>query len=139
MFPEFNENGYLPPGIHLATLTVIRKRYAYNQIRRRLFEGVEAMVFALRSAGCVDIYLDGSYITNKAEPADYDAVWEFKGVDNTVDPILRDGTLEQIKRKYFGDVFCRIPEIPALDYLECFQTDRFGVPKGVVKIELKDS
>jgi hypothetical protein len=97
------------------------------------------MVFALRSAGCVDIYLDGSYITNKAEPADYDAVWEFKGVDNTVDPILRDGTPEQIRRKYFGDVFCRMPEISGRDHFVFFQTDRDGVPKGIVKIEPKDS
>lgn len=137
MIPEFDNHGYLPAGIYKSTLKELRKRYAYNALRMRLFQGLEALVYELRASNCATLYVDGSYITNKAEPEDYDAVWELAGVNNTIDSTLRDGTIEQIKRKYFGDVFCRMPEIFGRDHLEFFQTDRTGIAKGIIKIDLR--
>jgi hypothetical protein len=80
---------------------------------------------------------DGSFITNKVEPEDYDAVWELEGLDNTINSTLRDGTTEEIKWKYLGDVFCRITNVFGGDYLEFFQSDRTGIAKGIIKIELR--
>lgn len=136
MIPSFDSNGYLPPGIHEATLAQIEKRYAYTNKRKWLFEGLKKLVNTLSPAGCKTIYLNGSYITNKIEPNDYDATWEYEGVDNTIDPLLRDEMdLDIIKRKYGGDVFCRMAE--CFDYLVYFQTDFMGIRKGIIKISLK--
>lgn len=138
MIPEFEKKGYLPPGVHPATLAQIEKRYAYNPVRRRLFEGLRKLARNLKEAGCKTLYLNGSYITDKNEPGDYDAVWEYEGVNMGLDPLLRNGwDMKEIKRKYGGDVFCRMPEVLRKDHLEFFQTDRDGMPKGIIKIDLR--
>jgi hypothetical protein len=98
---------------------------------------------SLKASGCETLYLDGSYISNKAEPGDFDAVWEYKGVDNTIEPLLRAGwDRKAIKKKYRGDVFCRMPELLGVDHVEFFQTDqtdREGRAKGIIKIDLRKS
>jgi hypothetical protein len=136
MIPPFDSNGYLPPGIYEATLAQIEKNYTYNLRRKWLFEGLTKLVKTLKTAGCKTLYLNGSYITNKLEPNDYDAVWEYEGVDNTIDPLIRDGLDNiTIKRKYGGDIFCHMPKY--FNYIEYFQTDWRGIPKGIIRIDLE--
>jgi len=136
MIPPFDELGYLPPGIYEATLSEIEKRYTSTRSRKWLFEGLKKLVKTLKSAGCKTLYLNGSYVTDKKDPGDYDAVWEYPGVDNTIDPVLRDGIdLWTIKRKYSGDVFCHMPQF--FDYFTYFQTDWRGIPKRIIKIDLE--
>jgi hypothetical protein len=137
MIPPFDENGYLPPGIHSANLKEIEKRFAYTPVRKRLFAGFVRLAKALKTAGCTTLYLNGSYITEKADPRDYDAVWEPDEVGNKIDKVLRDGTIVEIKRKYLGDIFCRMPIILARDHLEYFRTDRDGRVKGIIKMDLR--
>jgi hypothetical protein len=138
MIPAFDEeSGYLPPGVHRATLVEIEKRYSTTPSRKRLFAGFMRLARELQAAGCATVYLDGSFITNKLDPGDYDAVWEYQGMDNRIDGVLRDGTTAQIKRKYLGDIFCRMPEILGKDHVEFFQSDRTGVPKGIIRVDLR--
>ncbi len=138
MIPPLDDDGYLPPGIHEATLSEIEGRFAHTLIRRRLFQGLRRLAKALKGAGCRTLYLDGSFVTDKPDPGDYDAVWEYEGVDNTIDPLLRDGwDLGAIKQEYGGDVFCRMPDILDKDHVEFFQTDRDGIAKGIIKIDLR--
>jgi hypothetical protein len=35
----------------------------------------------LRDAGCKRVYLNGSFVTSKDEPGDFDACWDPTGVD----------------------------------------------------------
>ena len=43
----------------------------------------------LKNAGCLTVYLNGSFVTNKEVPNDFDACWEEDGVDPAVlDPVL---------------------------------------------------
>ena len=138
MIPPFDANGNLPPGIYTATLSEIRKRYAYTPLRKGLFDGVVRLAKSLEAAGCRTLYLNGSFITSKPDPGDYDAVWEYEGVNNTVDPLLREGwNLNAIKNKYGGDIFCRMPDILDKDHVEFFQSDRFENAKGIIKIDLR--
>lgn len=138
MIPPFDVNGNLPSGIHLATLDEVKKRYAYSPLRKHLFDGLVKLARSLRSSGCKTLFVDGSYITNKVDPGDYDAVWEPDGVDNTIDPLLRSGwNLKAIRQKYGGDVFCRMPDILDKDHVEFFQSDRFGNAKGIIKMDLR--
>jgi len=138
MIPPFDANGNLPPGIYTVTLLEIRKRYAYTPLRNGLLAGFVRLAGALKAAGCRTLYLNGSFITSKLDPGDYDAVWEYEGVNNRIDPLLRAGwDLNAIKRKYGGDVFCRMPDILDNDHVDFFQSDRFENPKGIIKVDLR--
>ena len=65
----------LPPGQHAADLDEVEARYATNRRRRELYEGLVIGALQLRAAGCPMIYLDGSFVTGKPKPGDFDACW----------------------------------------------------------------
>ena len=140
MIPSFDANGNLPPGIHHAVLEEIEKRFAYTTCRRSLFEGLRTLVEELRKANCTCLYLNGSFITNKESPNDYDACWEIEDINQRIDPLLLNPfqQLAEIKAKYKGDVFPRIPELlRGIDHLEIFQRDIDTNPKGIIAINLR--
>jgi hypothetical protein len=76
VIPSVDESGNLPPGIHPATWEEIMDRYATTEHRVRLLTGLRAALDSLRSAGCRRAYLDGSFVTAKTVPGDFDACWE---------------------------------------------------------------
>src|SRR5262245_17707809 len=96
MIPRFVEApgvpyGILPPGIHWASLEEVGTRFAVTPHRAWLFQGVVAVAEVLRSAGCMRMYLDGSFVTAKERPSDYDGCWEPANVNPTqLDPVLLD-------------------------------------------------
>ena len=93
-------------------------------------------------AGCKAIFLDGSFVTAKEQPGDFDACWDMDGVDaNEVDPVFfdfDDGRAAQ-KARFGGEFFpAKLPEgWSGKTFLEFFQSDRdTGSPKGIVGIDL---
>lgn len=79
----------LPPGIHEASLGAVATALATNAWRCELFEGLVLACGKLRLAGCPTIYLDGSYVTGKPRPGDFDACWDPSGVDPAkLDPVF---------------------------------------------------
>jgi hypothetical protein len=81
----------LPPGVHRATLAEVATIFARNAKRRLLYEGLLLAATALRMAGCGKLYLDGSYVTAKTVPADYDGCWDPAGMDRAkLDPVFLD-------------------------------------------------
>ena len=91
MIPSFDERGNLPPGIHPATWDEIVERYATNERREQLLDGLRTAIESLHAAGCSRVYLDGSFITDKELPGDFDAYWEGGSVDpGLLDPVLLD-------------------------------------------------
>ena len=104
--------------------------------------GLRAALEDLKRAGCRIVYLNGSFVTSKNVPNDYDACWEEDGVDPmalhpallTFDP----GRATQ-KARYMGELFPAsvLADAEGLSFLEFFQTDRnTGRPKGIIAIEL---
>lgn len=132
----------LPPGVHAATLAEIEAAYAYNAHRRTLFRGLVAAVLVLARCGCCYVLLDGSYVSAKPLPGDYDACWEPDGVDfDKLDPIFGDfdnGRANQ--KRHFGGEFFPATLIAAdigAAFKEFFQTDKFtGKKKGILSISL---
>ena len=120
----------------------IEDRYATNERRRMLFEGLERALACLRRAGCKTVYLDGSFVTEKPEPGDYDVCWEVAGVDLVqLDPVLRDFSDKRQKQKdkYGGEFF---PAESLADgvifFRDYFQQDRHtGKPKGMIRIHVQ--
>jgi len=146
VIPEFDENGNLPPGIHFCEWEEFKERFGTNFPRQRLIEGLSWAMAKLKAAGCRIIYIDGSFVTSKGKPKDYDACWEDDGVTleylKSVDPVLYNfagGRTEQ-KSLYRGEIFpASYPADEAgNNYLDFFQFDRrTNVRKGIIAIDLQ--
>jgi hypothetical protein len=75
VIPAFDAEGFLPPGIHPATLDEIRDRFGGpSEIRRAQMESVAWLVDLAARAGVQRIVLNGSFVTNIIEPNDVDCV-----------------------------------------------------------------
>ncbi len=141
MIPEFNERGNLPPGIHHATWNEVVTRYATSIRRRELLDGLLDALRSLKGAECATAYLDGSLVTSKDHPGDFDACWESDGVIlNRLDPELltfSDGRAAQ-KARYGGELYpAEWPsDADGTTYLDFFQRDRLKQKKGIIAIDL---
>ncbi len=141
MIPEFDERGGLPPGIHNASWDEIVTRYTTNTRRGELLEGLLGALRSLKAAGCTTAYLDGSFVTAKEHPGDFDACWEPTGVDPVrLDTELLDFSDERAaqKARYGGELFPveATAEPSGTTFLDYFQRDReTGQPKGIIAID----
>lgn len=143
MIPDFDAKGNLPPGIHRAGWKEICNRFGHSKHRKKLLDGLEAALKSLKAAGCRSVYINGSFVTKKVKPADYDLCWSIDGVvPQRLDSVLLDFSLagrRAMKAKYRGDLFpAEIPEdASGKVFLDFFQTDkRTGDPKGIVLLDL---
>jgi hypothetical protein len=142
MIPEFDERGNLPPGIHRATWNEIVTSYATSVRRRELLDGLLDALRSLKAAGCATAYLDGSLITTKDHPGDFDVCWESSDVvPSRLDPEFLDFSERRAaqKARYGGEFFPA--EWPAqadgTTFLEYFQRNHLQLPKGIVAIDLR--
>lgn len=132
----------LPAGIHWANLSDVAAAFATNAWRRELFGGLVDACGRLLRAGCPTIYLDGSYVSGKPKPGDFDACWDPNGVDRALlDPVfLQFGNgREAQKRTFKGEFFPSSMMCADVGqaFLEFFQQDRFtGKRKGIISIPL---
>jgi hypothetical protein len=145
MIPESIDIGaswkVLPPGFHSATIDEIRDRFATNDKRMILYLGLIQACIDLQTAGCEEIYLDGSYVTDKPFPGDFDVCWDPTHVDpKKLDPIFRDFSNQRKsqKEKYGGEFFpSSIKADGVRPFLDFFQIDKeTGLEKGIVRIRL---
>jgi len=79
--PAFDDNGNLPPGVHYSTVDELVERFGTTPRRTRLIQGLKKAMEQLKAAGCRTIYINGSFVTRKPEPRDFDACWDLEGVD----------------------------------------------------------
>jgi len=142
MIPEFDESGSLPPGIHHATWTEIVTRYATSTHRRDLLDGLLDALRSLKTAGCRVAYLDGSFVTTKEHPRDFDACWESaEVVFNRLDPELQDFSdkCAAQKARYGGELYPADwpAQADGATFRDLFQRDRITEqPKGIISIDL---
>lgn len=142
MIPPFDERGNLPPGIHKAGWAEIEARFGATPWRRSLLLGLRDALERLRSAGVGTVYLDGSFVTSKVAPADFDACWAPQGVDpDTLDPVLLDLSQgrEAQKRRFRGELLPAdmAADSAGLPYLDYFQRASNKRLKGIVSIDLE--
>src|SRR5260370_34264859 len=108
MVPGFDKDGNLPPGEHECMWAELVARFGQTAHRQRLLTGLKAALDSLKAAGCARAYVDGSFVTAKVAPRDFDGCWDVAGVDPTrLDPILltfANSRLAQ-KIKYNGELF----------------------------------
>ena len=139
---RFGIDGLLPPGIHWTNWEDFTRKFGGNPWRQKLLSGLRAALENLKDAGCLTVYINGSFVTDKVLPNDYDACWEEDGVDpEALDPVLLtfDPGRATQKAKYMGELFPAsvIASSEGLSFLQFFQTDKnTGKPKGIVAIDL---
>ena len=142
MIPEFESGGTLPAGVDWATLDEIVERFGTTPWRKDLLESFRSAMDGLNRAGCRTVYLDGSFVTSKQVPNDFDACWDETGVDMTlIDPVLLEfdrGRAAQ-RAKFGGEFFPAswVAWMRGDVFLDFFQIDReTGQPKGIVALDL---
>lgn len=142
--PPFDDSGNLPEGIHEATWEEVIDRYGTTDRRRELLEGLRQALESLHAAGCRRLYVDGSFVTAKDEPADFDACWEATGVDpDLLDPVLLTFANRRAaqKERFGGELFPADWEADphGTRFLDYFQQDSVtGERKGIVAHDLEE-
>lgn len=151
MIPDFDdETGYLPPGVHDATLEEIKDRFGSTVRRSRLTANLFKVVQQFWAAGVDEICIDGSFCTATPIPNDIDGYWVYTpAFDRTkVDPVLLQfdvfvadpSTGERVrpmKLRYGVEFFVHpitLATAGGLTYPEFFSRSRDGVTRGYVRI-----
>ena len=144
MIPSFDEDGNIPPGIHDASWDEISARFGSTAHRLALLDGLDRALDSLHGAGCRRAYLDGSFVTAKEQPGDFDACWEIQGVEaDLLDPVLLgfDDLRAAQKAKFGGELFpAELGADPhGTTFLHFFQRAKnTGNPKGIIGMNLGD-
>lgn len=101
------------------------------------------MVFELKRAGCRKVWIDGSFVTAKENPGDFDGCYDLEGaalgiLRRTVLLDFSDGCRAQ-KTTYGGEMFPYNFSANAAGtiFLHFFQRDMDGRKKGIVGLNLE--
>lgn len=133
MIPDFNEDGYLPPGLHRASLGEIDERFGRGtEIRRAQMQSLYWLVDLAKRAGIERLILNGSFVTDVYEPNDVDCVLLVE-----TGP-LRDRQAFRELRKGLPFIHMQLVRQRRFRRLvnETFATDRRGNSKGMVEVAL---
>lgn len=131
MIPPLDQRGYLPPGVHPATLEEIRTRFGeQSEIRRVQMESLVWLVDLARRAGVARLVINGSFATALAEPNDVDCAL-------LIEPgFPKDAAAEA--ELIAGLPFLSIELVRQADFDllvgQFFATDRRSIPKGMLEI-----
>lgn len=142
--PEFREDGWLPEGHHPATWDEIESVFGGETGSRRAL--LTKQLLTLRDGLRIckifgTILLDGSYISAKKEPGDFDVLL-IGPADIQVRkenlPELSQWLDAEIAEKEKGYSLFYIPnDSPVIDMLKGFwDLSKEGVPKGIVEVVL---
>ena len=131
MIPLFDEHGYLPPGIHPATLDELEARFGReSEVRRVQMESLRWLVDLARRAGIERLVINGSFVTDVLEPNDADCVL----LIGAGFPHDKAAEVELLA----GLPFLELSLVNQADFdllvEQFFATDRHSVGKGMVEI-----
>lgn len=134
----------LPPGIYDAGFLEIEERFGWTSRRLTLLEGFKRGTSLLKDAGCKLAFLDGSFVSNKPVPRDFDSCWDPTGVDaSKIDPVFLNFDNERAEQKkkfggeFFPSHFLTTSRTKKFSFLEYFQIDKnTGRAKGIIRVHL---
>ncbi len=132
--------GRLPDGEYEADWQEVVRRFAWNPRRRRLIEGLAEAVELLVAAGCRRLWLNGSFVTAKEDPGDFDACWDPVGVNlETLDPISLDLSRRRSaqKQRFGGELLPNVTEqLSGLVFSDFFRNERDTGRKGIIVLRI---
>ena len=133
MIPEFNEQGYLPPGIHIASLEEVIERFGVqSEVRQAQAESLQWLMPLCKEAGISRVLINGSFVTDVLEPNDVDCVlvqgrtfrpesFDLEKLEGSL-PFLEIELVEEADLRYYSEIL--------------FASDRKRAPKGIVEVIL---
>ena len=132
MIPPLRSDGTLPPGTHRATFADVLTAYpAVNQQRQMLNDSLVQVVNQLwRLDTTFTIFVDGSYVTGKAEP-------------NDIDLLIITMRYNELSLQQYLDRVCPVEAVSMHIYaepqllnamLDFFTTTRLGAAKGIIEV-----
>lgn len=139
MIPEFNKDGYLPKGLHKATLSEIKQRFGSDASRRKeLFKGLQSLVQLLckHKASIKRFLLNGSFVTSKESPEDIDCILIVK---NDFDFNFPEAEQLRTAKKLFNAHIFTFTESDVIRYrrlVDFFGHDQDRKLKGLVEVIL---
>ncbi len=133
MIPTVDEHGYLPPGVHLATLKEIEARFGQaSEVRRVEMESLRWLTDLAKQVGVERLVINGSFVTDELEPNDVDCVL-------LIGPGFPQDTAAE-EELIAGLPFLQIDLVEQAGFEEfvgtVFATDRRWVPKGMIEVIL---
>lgn len=150
--PEFEAGGQLPPGDWEAGWDEIEQRFAYNFRRREILAGLRHVVELLVQHGVTEIWLDGSFVTDRIRPNDVDVVYAISPGEDDADwddvgPARRRYVKDLHRvdlwrypswQRKKGDRFKFGPITPnnRITIKQYFESDRDETPCGLVQLVL---
>lgn len=117
--------------------------FGQGSVKRKLVaEGLRKFALTLRAAGGKWLFVDGSFVTSKERPSDWDGCFLGAEIDwQVVDPRLKDikANRASLKADFRCDAF---PAEATNGFLgqpfrDFFQQDRAGHPKGILVLDLE--
>lgn len=143
MLPPPNENGDLPPGIHIAAWDEIEKRFGGGSLAR-----VRAMAtlrhlheLAKRTGALLHFYLFGSFVSAAPEPRDVDVVLVMSGEFTVEDCPPGSQTLfshADAEARYGASVFWiregMLGDSEMREFLRVWQRRRDGALRGILEV-----
>lgn len=140
--PDFQPDGYLPEGVFVASEAEVTFRFGTaNRQRRRLVLRVRRWIYLARQIRAPRLFIDGSFVTAKAEPNDVDAVillppdFEAQIFAESETAMELEGMLLTRRPE---EIFAAEDETDWNEWIEFFSRTREsdGRRKGLVEIEL---
>lgn len=143
--PEFDEHGFLPPGIHDCTLAEIAARFGVfqgNEQRPKLMGKLAEFVAESAACGFVKwIIVDGSFATANRSPNDVDIIVVVAAehdFQSDINPTAYNVLSKlSVRRRYgFDMLVAREGSIEAERWISFFQQVRLepGLRKGILRI-----
>ena len=134
-------DGLLPPGVHTCTWVELEAAFGASSYRSSLVRGLLEAARILARAGGQVLYIDGSFVTAKSFPGDFDACYDIAGVNaRLLDPAFFNFANKRAaqKARFKGELFvANALAAPGASFFEFFQKDKnTGMPKGIVSLDL---
>ena len=117
------------------------KAFGFNESRKEKLKRVLLFLKILKSLGCTNVYVAGSFVTNKEFPNDIDLCVDITNIDHNrvakeYPELLSAKGIQKNRNEHkvhliFYDAGC-------LEYLDWFRKDKNDNPRGLVKIYLND-
>lgn len=146
--PDFRADGWLPEGHHSTTWEEVSSRFAGEFGSRReqlLMLLLEWRDFVQAKGMGGLLILNGSFISHKEEPGDFDCLFIYNTVTAKIieedEEALELLSYDRCKAKGYGDIFAlseiAVREYPQFCRLDMFDSDKVTKKsKGVVEIKI---
>jgi hypothetical protein len=133
MLPPLTPHGYLPPGVHPATLDEVIARFGHGSEQREAqAQSLRWLVPLCRETGITRILINGSFTTNKIDPNDVDCV--------LLAPPEYDESTPAAQSLLTGLPFLELKIVAEPEYhwfsSQLFASGRDMIAKGVVEVTL---